>query len=270
MANHGLAVLETALRVRQLDRTLTTARPVSGATSDVDPASTGLAGLDDVLHGGWPRGQLSDIAGPASSGRLALLFQMLAAATRRGEIAALVDTFDRLDVASLSAAGVDLTRLLWIRGAAEAAPRGVRPEPPRRSRLVHEPWTGRPEPLLDRTIERALKAFNLVLQAGGFGVVALDLADASGPALNRIPFTTWLRVQRTIEGSETVAVVVAGRPLARSAGGITLLLDARPAWEGLADASRRCTGLTVAARIISPRRRVDGGVDVDVRMPRWP
>ena len=138
----------------------------------------------------------------------------------------LVDTFDRLDLASVVAAGVDLDRLLWIRGHAisRAQGSGLRPQ--------SGAWAPGPDALVDRTIERALKALNLVLQAGGFGVVALDLADASPAAVRRIPFTTWLRVQRTIEGSDTACVLVASQPLARSAGGLTLALDGRTQWAG--------------------------------------
>ena len=94
-----------------------------------------------------------------------MLLQLLAAATRRDEIAAIVDTFDCLDVASAASAGVELDRLMWIRGHSS------------------------PASLVDRSIERALKALNLVLQAGGFGVVAIDFADAPLAALTRIPFT---------------------------------------------------------------------------------
>ena len=53
-----------------------------------------------------------------------------------------------------------------------------------------------------------MKALNLVLQAGGFGVVAIDLADVPPRALKRLPFTTWMRVQRAIEGSDTACVLV--------------------------------------------------------------
>jgi hypothetical protein len=150
--------------------------------------------------------------------------------------------------------------------------------------------------LVDRTIERALKALNLVLQAGGFGVVALDFADASPAALHRIPFTTWLRVQRTIEGSDTACVLVAPQPLARSAGGLTLVLDGRMQWAGqptrpqasgvmprtevgvpgsfasrsgsgsgrgaASSRSHRLAGLDVTVRVVSPRRRVDGDVEI--------
>src|SRR5687768_16403735 len=165
MANHALAAVESALRARKLDRTLTTAL---APLERVDPSAQvpmDVAALDACLRGGLPRGQLSELAGPRSSGRMTLFLHMVAAATARGEIAAFVDTLDRLDVASAAAAGVDLSRLLWIRG--------------------HD-------------IERALKALNLVLQAGGFGVVAIDLADVPPAVLRQIPFTTWLRVQRAI------------------------------------------------------------------------
>jgi hypothetical protein len=129
MANHAVAVLESALRERKLDRTLTTG--VAAAWSGPIPqavAGTGTAALDAVLHGGLPRGQLSEIAGARSTGRTSLLLQMMAAATRRGEIAALIDTFDRLDVPSAIAAGIDLDRLLWVRGDAIASAGSRSPE----------------------------------------------------------------------------------------------------------------------------------------------
>jgi recombination protein RecA len=241
MANHALALVEAALRARKLDRTLTW-HPTAHSPRGGDPATalparpaadaaaaTDLARLDEAVGGGLPRGQLSEIVGARSSGRTALLLQLLAAATRRGEIAALVDTFDRLDVASAAAAEIDLDRLLWIRGEAGSA---------------------------DRAVERGLKALNLVLQAGGFGVVAIDLADAPPAAVRGMPFTTWLRVQRTIEGSETACVIVGPQPLGRSAGGLTLSLAGRPRWSSF------LTGFDVAVRVVSPRRQVDGRVAI--------
>src|SRR5262245_58652307 len=116
MANQALARLETALRDRKLDRTLTTALPAWERRDDAAAIGTDIAALDACLPGGLPRGQFSEIVGPASSGRMTLVLQTIAASTRRGEIAALVDTFDRLDVASAAAAGIDLGRLLWVRG----------------------------------------------------------------------------------------------------------------------------------------------------------
>ena len=244
MANQALAVLESALRDRKLDRTLTTALPALGRTDPAALLPTEMAALDGCLRGGLPRGQLSELAGPSSSGRTTMLLQMIAAATRRGELAAVIDTCDRLDAASAVAAGADLERLLWIRGdsggiggVASAAP-------------------------LERLIDRALKALNLVLQAGGFGIVAIDVADVPAPALKRLPFTTWLRVQRTVEGSDTACLLVVPEPIGRSAGGLTLTLGGRTHWAGAADRSRRLAALDVDIRIASPRRRVDGNVRV--------
>ena len=247
MANLAVARLESALRERKLDRTLTTALPPLERTDPAAVVGTGVAPLDAVLHGGLPRGQLSEVVGPRSAGRTTLLLHLVAAATRRGEIAALVDTFDRLDVQSAIAARIDLDRLLWIRGDAIA-----------HTNAGHAAAGD----LRDRTLDRAVKALNLVLQAGGFGLVALDLADVPAIALKRLPFTTWLRVQRTIEGSDTACVLVVPEPLARSAGGLTLTLAARTSWAGTADRSRRLHGLDITTRIVSPRRRVEGEVAI--------
>ena len=253
MAKEALATLETALRARKLDRTLTTALPslerhdvaADAAADAAATAPTGAAALDASLRGGFPRGQLSEIAGPASSGRTTLALQTMAAATGRGELAAFVDTCDRLDVASAVAAGIDLDRLLWIRGASGPA-----------SNSMWGPASAGP----DTALERALKALNLVLQAGGFGCVMLDLADVPLIALRRLPFTTWLRIQRVVEGRDTACVLLTPLPLARSAGGLTLSLAAHTRWAGDADRNRHLTGADVAVRIVSPRRRVEGEV----------
>lgn len=240
MANPARARAEAALRARKLDCTLTSAlpaRPLGDAT-----APTGIAPLDERLGGGLPRGQLSEIVGARSSGRTALVLRVLAAAARRGEIAALVDTFDQLDVASAAAAEIDLDRLLWIRGASVPCP--LTPAP---------------------VIERAVKALNLVLQAGGFGVVAIDLAEAPAPALRAIPFTTWLRVQRTIEGSDTACVIVGPQPLGRSAGGLTLRLEGRPRYSR---PGAFLSGLDLTVRVASPRRPVDGYAAVEAHVGR--
>jgi hypothetical protein len=247
MAKTALTVLESALRERKLDRTLTTALPaVDRAAAAVAPSR--IVALDACLHGGLPRGHLSELAGPAGSGRTTVLLHTLAAATRGGELAALVDACERLDVESAAAAGIALDRLLWVRPSTVRQAQGSR-------------GAGYIEGL-ERMVDRALKALNLILQAGGFGVVALDLADVPARALKRLPMTTWLRLQRTIENSDTACLLVVPEPLARSAGGLTLLLHATTQWEGASDRSRRLTGLEVAVRIVSPRRRIDAECQV--------
>src|SRR6266853_5344415 len=76
--------------------------------------SSGIREID-ALTGGLPRGCLSEICGSASSGRTSVLLAALAAATRRGEVCALVDASDALDPTSAASAGIEMGRLLWVR-----------------------------------------------------------------------------------------------------------------------------------------------------------
>jgi hypothetical protein len=205
------ADIEALLRAKKLDRTLVPVTKGSGIAMAAETMPTGLTVLDQQLGGGLPLGHFSEVVGPRSSGRTSLLMAMLAATTARGELAALVDTFDMFDVESMAAAGVRLDRLLWVRGETSTA--------------AFPPLTaGRRQPGADRAVERALKATNLILQAGGMSLVALDLADAPIHALRRIPMTTWLRLQKVLEGQQAAAVVTGTVPMSRSAGGVTLAL----------------------------------------------
>jgi hypothetical protein len=220
MGTAARAELESLLRARKLDVTLTTADP--WAAPEESRAATGVLELDAALGGGLRRGHLSEITGPRSSGRTTMLCQALAAATARGEATAVIDAMDRFDPVSAAAAGVDLSRLLWVREHGD--------------------------------IGRALKAMNLVLQAGGFGIVALDLADVPPRVVRQAPYTTWIRLARTIEGSQTVALIVGAERTARSAGGVTIALEApSPRWKGQSDRSRRLHGMELRPRVVAAR-----------------
>jgi hypothetical protein len=76
--------------------------------------SSGIPQLNS-LTGGLPRGCLTEICGTASSGRTSVLLSALARATQRGEVCALVDASDAFDPASAVAAGMEMSRLLWVR-----------------------------------------------------------------------------------------------------------------------------------------------------------
>jgi hypothetical protein len=248
MALLARADLESLLRARRLDRTLTPALP-AGLHDDLVVAATGLPSLDDRLGGGLPRGQLSEVIGPRSSGRTSLLLHALAAATARGELVALVDALDRLDVASAHAAGIDLDRLLWIRG-----------------HVVSNPGMCRDSN--QRALEQTVKALTLVLQAGNFGLVAFDVADAPPDAIRRLPFTTWLRLQRMVEGSRTTCVLAGAERLARSSAGLSIELGIRDLGFGIREShgnrgrrgirfnERMFHGIDIEARVIRSRARV--------------
>jgi recombination protein RecA len=198
--------LVSALRVRRLDRTLTTALPVVDARDEQAIGSTGVPVLDSRLGGGLPRGHLSEIVGPRSSGRTSLLLHVIAAAMARGELVALVDALDMLDPVSAAASGIDLERLLWIRG-----------------HVVTNPGLCRD--LNQRAMEQSMKALGLVLQAGNFGLVVFDVGDAPHDAIRRLPFTTWLRLQRMVEGSQTICVLAGNEPMSRSSAGLSIKLQ---------------------------------------------
>jgi hypothetical protein len=175
---------------------------------------------------------------------------MMAASAARGELVALVDALDMFDVESAAAAGVDLARLLWIRGHVVTS-----------QGLCRE--------LNQRAMEQAIRALTLVLQAGNFGLVVFDVAEAPADAVRRLPFTTWMRLQRMVEGSQTACVLIGNEPMARSSAGLTLQLGIRPStgsgrpehvegWDsglGIRFGPTLFDGLTVEARVIRARAR---------------
>jgi hypothetical protein len=160
--------------------------------------SSGIAAMD-ALTGGLPRGCLTEICGPASSGRTTVLLSALAAATRRGEFCALVDAGDALDPQSAAAAGIELRRLLWVR-CGESSPQ--------------------------KCLEQLLHATDLLLESGGFGLIALDLADLPLQMARRIPLTTWFRFRRAVEHTPTVLLAIERQSIAGSCSSLLIKLTA--------------------------------------------
>jgi len=190
--------LEELLRARRLQAE---APPLRCEDYRQRPIATGILEVDPLLAGGFPRGEQSEIHGPASSGRTGVLLALLAHTTRAGALAALVDPLDRLDPGSAAAAGVDLERLLWLRG----------------------PRTGGEEPQA-KALASATAAVATLAGSGLFDMLALDLAGTDG-AHRRLPATTWLRLQRLVEDTKTALVLVADGHVALSPGGRALALE---------------------------------------------
>ena len=277
--------VEALLRERKLDRTLTTSLPERPADDAV--AALGTDALDRALSGGLARGHVSEVVGPASSGRTSLAWAALAAATQRGESVALIDTFDRFDPPTAHACGLDLSRLLWVRGQALSKTTGAidpawlsasarkrfrelqRDHAEARGtfgaseggpgvRAVNGPGT-----LLERVIDRAIKALNLVVQSGVCTLVAIDLIDVPATALRRLPASTWFRIERAIEGSDTAVLILAAQPVARSSGGRSIQLgDHRVAWVGSHERTRRVAGVRARASVAAARWAHTAQVDL--------
>ena len=271
------AAVEALLRERKLDRTLTSTLPERLGEDAVAPLD--IDALDSGLAGGLPRGQVSEVVGPASSGRTSVAWAALAAATRRGESVALIDTFDRFDPPTAHACGIDLSRLLWVRGQAVSKTSGaIDPAWLPGVRAVNGPGT-----FVERVIDRALKSLNLVVQSGVSTLVVIDLIDVPANALRRLPASTWFRIERAIEGSDTAVLIVAAQPVARSAGGRSIVLGGNgepgtgnrkesvapgsrlpsPVWKGEHDRSRRVSGVRLRAQVNAARSMHTRSIDLE-------
>jgi hypothetical protein len=153
---------------------------------------TGIEILDFQVDG-VPRGRISEISGPLSSGRTIFLHRLMASAGARGEYCALVDAANAFDPVTARAAGVRLERLVWVRCGGN--------------------------------LEHAFKATDLLVHGGGFGLVALDLCDIAEEHLRRIPASYWFRFRRAIEPAPIILLVVAERPLARSCASLSIATE---------------------------------------------
>jgi recombination protein RecA len=191
--------------------------------------STGVSAID-ALTGGLPRGALTEIVGPTSSGRTSLLLSLLAQATARQEACALVDASDAFDPESAVAASIDLKRLLWVRCQAPNQVPGLRVPGPceaRAGKSKHDPGAH---------VEQALKTADLLLQSGGFGVVVLDLSDVQPAIARRVPLTSWFRFRRAVENTPTVLLALEQQAYAKAAASLVLGLARRDChWKAIAD-----------------------------------
>ncbi|HZW92014.1 MAG TPA: hypothetical protein VFF64_03495 [Candidatus Eremiobacteraceae bacterium] len=202
------------------DARLTSVAPASRLAVRPAPemVSSGIAAMD-ALTGGLPRGCLTEICGPASSGRTTLLLSAVAAATRRREFCAVVDASDSLDPQSAAAAGIELGRFLWVRCGEHSDHAGHRhPEHGRVERSYVE--NGHAE----QSLEQLLRVADLLLESGGFGLIALDLGDLPPQTARRIPLTTWFRFRRAVEHTPTVLLAIERQSIAGSCSSLLLKL----------------------------------------------
>jgi len=225
------AVLVDLLRARKLQAD---GPPLRGEDRRRARLPTGIPPLDPLLGGGFPRGQMSEVHGPASSGRTGLALALAARITRGGALAAWVDPADRFDPASASAASADLSRLLWLRGPREGNDGGLA-----RARFLAD----------------AVAAVGTLLGSGLFEAVFFDLAGIPAGEVRRLPGTTWIRLQRAVEKTPTALVLLADVHTAHGPGGISLALTpSGPRWSGAPGPGRLLRGLAAQAAAGRVRR----------------
>ncbi len=254
-------------------------------------APTGVAELDMLLDGGLPIGALTEMVGPESSGRTAVALSFARGVTRSGSVCAWIDVSDALSPESAAEAGVDLSRLLWVRcgvieaqvrpreeytfslpdkymvsapvkkglhgggcgghprnevkGMAQAiggllhseaiAPRCA--EPQKRMRAERE--TSSPQSQIQTQqryvvrgakpwarMDQALRVADLVLQAGGFSAVVLDMAGIAPEHVARVPLATWFRYRAAAERTQASVLLLTQHPCAKSSRELMLRFEA--------------------------------------------
>jgi hypothetical protein len=171
----------------------------------------------DALTGGLPRGCLTEVCGPASSGRTSVLLAALAAATQRQEVCALVDISDAFNPHSAAAAGVNFEKMLWVRCGGSKQKAGS----PQRHRGTEKNKT------IEKPVEQALRVTDLLLQSGGFGLVIIDLGDTPLKMARRISLTSWFRFQRAVEHTPTVLFVISQVPCAQTCASLLLKVSGK-------------------------------------------
>jgi len=163
--------------------------------------ATGIPAIDKLTAGGIPRGTLTEICGTESTGRTALVFALLGQATQRGECCAWIDAEGAFDPASAVEAGVELGRVLWVNCGGNA--------------------------------QHALKSTDLLIQAGGFGLVVLDIADTPDAVARRISLASWFRLRHAAERTGAALVAVERQINARSCSALQIeMRRKKPVWIG--------------------------------------
>jgi hypothetical protein len=75
-----------------------------------------------------------------------------------------------------------------------------------------------------KCLEQLLRAADLLLESGGFGLIALDLGDLPPQTSRHIPLTTWFRFRRAVEHTPTVLLAVERQSIAGSCSSLLIKL----------------------------------------------
>ena len=152
----------------------------------------------DIAAGGLPRGAVTEVYGPVSSGKTSFLHAFLTTSTLNGEFCALVDAANSFE--PHASARADLQRLLWVRCS---------------------------------DCIQALKSADLLVHSGGWGVIVLDLGDIPPQTLRRLPISYWYRFRRAVENTSTVFLVIESEPFVKNCAAMALEFPAANAvWSG--------------------------------------
>jgi len=255
-------------------------------------ASVGIPSVDELLEGGLPLGAITEVVGSECSGRTSFALSFLSVMTQSGKVCAWVDVSNALHPESAAAAGVDLSRLLWVRCGVPASIRslplptngfalpekslippavkkglhggGFGPHPRHEVKGISDAVGGllRPEAIGPRCaepqrkisperevfapnlpqsrfypskpgittkpwsrIEQALQTTDLLLQAGGFSAIVLDMGSIAPAYASRVPLATWFRYRAATERIQASILLLTQHACAKSSAGLVLRLQ---------------------------------------------
>jgi hypothetical protein len=194
--------------------------PVARTIREV--AVTGIPAVDALLDGGLPVGAISELVGPECSGRTSLALAFVARRTAAGQVCVWIDAGDAFDPESAVASGVRLRQLLWVRCRDGASKATVN-----RWKSGEKPWT---------RLDQALRATDLLLQAGGFAAIVLDLGSMNPAHGMRIPLASWFRFRQAADRTRCNLVVLGKAAFAQSSAAVVV---------DCAAARAQCQGRTV-------------------------
>jgi hypothetical protein len=104
-----------------------------------------------------------------------------------------VDGRDSFDPHMAESAGVNLKNLLWVRC---------------------------------RNMDQCLRATDLLLQGGGFGMVAVDVSDIPAETVRHVPLNVWFRFRRAVENTATILLLLEREANAKTCASLVLRLQA--------------------------------------------
>jgi recombination protein RecA len=197
--------LRAQIEANLADRIPSALTPLPRVSYPVAP--TGIPEIDALLHGGLPVGAISEIVGPECSGRTTLALAFVAGMTQGSKVCAWVDVSDTLHPESAAAMGIDLSRLLWVRCGVSPA---KKPAPRRK------PWS---------RLEQGLRVTDLLLQAGGFSCIVMDMGSLNAEYASRVPLATWFRFRAAAERLQSNVLLLTQYACSKNSAGVVLRLD---------------------------------------------
>jgi recombination protein RecA len=209
------------------------------------PESAAAAGVE-LSRLLWARCGVSRAAEkPATEYRFALPEKYLvAAAAKKGLHGGGCGGHPRKEVKGLANAVSGLLRPEAI------APRCAEPQP--RIREERETFAAQPQMRMPQAkaymspgkpwarIEQALRVTDLLLQAGGFSAILLDMAGIAPEQASRVPLATWFRYRAAAERTQACVLLLTQHGCARSSGELLLRFEA---WQARHDEATVFTGI---------------------------